>query len=124
MKKLTGLAVLMLMIGCNEKTFTCGREPFMGQPERQCSASEKGKNVFHPTEAYCFHSSMNQVFAEQFRGAYHIDGKHWSTDFTNPWCTPTLNECNSLRDGVGKQNDQPPVKTPCKLTPASEDPTL
>jgi hypothetical protein len=58
-------------------------------------------------------------------GKPYVPKKHderWSDKVISA-CLPTLEECNSYRNAIGKPNDQPPVKTPCRDTPADQDPS-
>lgn len=114
--------------------FNCSKTPFLDQPERQCgsAASCTPETCFYPDHAFCVFYSTSWQTVELMRRTQAIsDGTTYTpTPHTRTWsdktisaCLPTLEECNSFRNGIGKPNDQPPVKTACRETPAEQDPS-
>ncbi len=122
-------ALLLALTACSKKPhFSCDKKPFMDEPERQCGDGKSCTDAtcFYPERAYCFHSSRSWATVDAVNSAKGLPKEQhtgtWSPK-TQPWCTPTLEECTSLRNGVGTgKNGQPPVKTPCVELPADQDP--
>lgn len=115
-------ALGIMAFGCNRpKTFTCDKQPFLDQPERQCSAKadcDRDK-CFHPEKAWCFQSSVSWATVDFVHN--RVGDKHDSTwsGYTQPWCTPTKDECESIRASIKGA----PLKTECRELPGDQDPT-
>ncbi len=119
---------------CQGKHFNCDKKPFLDQPERQCGSADRcsSETCFYPDHAFCvfYSTSWATVELSQRGDAIAANREYVPTPHNGRWsdktisaCLPTLEECNSYRDGIGKPNDQPPVKTPCRDTPADQDPS-